>query len=169
MTKTIRRKLFWSKVKKRKSGCWEWTAGLYSNGYGQFRFSHKKTSVGAHRVSWFYHTGKWSKKYVLHTCDNKKCVRPNHLFEGTALDNALDCHAKGRGSHVYGEQNGHALLTEAKVKIIRLSHLPDRVWAKKFGVSIMGVNDARRGSTWKCVTTPPVRRQYQRPHKRACS
>jgi hypothetical protein len=33
---------------------------------------------------------------ALHTCDNRRCIRPDHLFSGTAQNNTDDMIAKGR-------------------------------------------------------------------------
>jgi len=57
---------------------------------------------------------------VLHACDNPPCQRPAHLFAGTQGENVLDMVRKGRNRvRAWGEQHGHAKLTEADVREIR--------------------------------------------------
>lgn len=88
---------FWSKVAK-SSSCWNWTS-VTSKGYGRIRYGvDRQCKWGpAHRVSWEIHYGNIPEGlWVLHHCDNPKCVRPKHLFLGSALDNSRDMMAKGR-------------------------------------------------------------------------
>jgi hypothetical protein len=93
--------------------CWEWTASTIF-GYG--RFDRKQ----AHRVAWFITTGTWPTLDVLHKCDNKKCVRFNHLFEGTDQTNADDREAKGRsGARVGAGKTKRPMLSERDVLAIR--------------------------------------------------
>lgn len=85
---------FWAKVHK-TDDCWEWTAARMSSGYGGFYWQRGR--VPAHRFSWEIAFGAIPEgMFVCHHCDNRLCVRPDHLFLGTALDNARDCVAKGR-------------------------------------------------------------------------
>lgn len=85
---------FWSKVRKTRS-CWLWTGALSNHRYGHLKVSKK--TVYAHRLSWQLHFGKVpARKCVLHQCDRPDCVRPDHLFLGTKLDNTRDMYRKGR-------------------------------------------------------------------------
>lgn len=85
---------FWRKVGKTE-GCWLWT-GSRSPYYGNFYPDHG-TCVHAHRYSWELAYGPIPPDMqVLHKCDVRHCVRPDHLFLGTQQDNMDDMAAKGR-------------------------------------------------------------------------
>ena len=89
---------FWSHVEKGPS-CWEWQGGLYGGGYGLFSVGPKKArkTIPAHRFSYtLVHGAIDTGLFVCHTCDNKKCVNPKHLFVGTQRDNMGDCSRKNR-------------------------------------------------------------------------
>lgn len=106
---------FWPKVEK-SEGCWLWTAARTPRGYGHLRYRNEY--LLAHRASWEIHFGPVPDDLkVLHTCDTPACVRPDHLFLGTSLDNHDDMKAKGRSAK--GEKHGGARLTEAQVLEIR--------------------------------------------------
>lgn len=85
---------FWEKVYKTDS-CWFWIGGLNTGGYGEIGFEGKV--YVATRVSWFLYFGNWPPlgKGLLHKCDIRQCVRPEHLFLGTQSDNMNDAVAKG--------------------------------------------------------------------------
>jgi hypothetical protein len=80
---------FWAKVRKTR-GCWEWTGAKYPNGYGAFARRHGSVN-GAHRFSYEIAHGPIPKNLsVLHRCDNRICVKPEHLFLGDQRDNVRD-------------------------------------------------------------------------------
>lgn len=105
---------FWSKV-DRSGDCWTWTASRTRHGYGRIGLGHDRVET-AHRVSWMLANGPIPEGvFVCHRCDNPPCVRPDHLFLGTALDNIRDMIAKGRGRGQYEPGNYPARWRKASV------------------------------------------------------
>jgi hypothetical protein len=85
-------------IKIQSNGCWEW-AGLdkYLDKDGYVRINHTRL----HRLSYeLYKESNIGRLLVLHKCDNRKCLNPEHLFLGTQLDNVRDMIAKGRRPRV---------------------------------------------------------------------
>lgn len=106
---------FWPKVQK-TDGCWLWIGAVTDTGYGYLSCQvPRRHNMRAHRISWELHNGAIPVGLnVLHRCDIPPCVRPDHLFLGTALDNNRDCISKGRRPKMVGQSRkthcpqGHA-------------------------------------------------------------
>jgi hypothetical protein len=157
---------FWSKVNT--SGpvhpalgqCWPWAGERDGGGYGRFKLYGKKQK--AHRVSWLINRGPVPVGlFILHKCDNRACVNPEHLFAGTKGDNNRDMKAKGRaraGCGDYsGARNGRAVLTVEAVREIRRRYAPGsrtdgtRALAREFGIAQTTVAHVVSGRTWPDV------------------
>ena len=147
---------FWAKVES-TNNCWLWKAGCFTNGYGQFRIGNKK--LKAHRVMFLLLKGNIPHGMIVrHTCDNPKCVNPNHLLLGTYKDNAYDRDSKNRGikgrkihKDQAGEKNPAAKLNVEKVSKIRFMW-PDhsyRKLSKLFKISASQVANIVKGRSWQ--------------------
>lgn len=161
---------FWARVRK-GDGCWEWTKSTHL-GYG--RIVYHAQDLEAHRVSWILAHGPIPDGlWVLHHCDNRLCVRPDHLFLGDIIENTRDRDRKGRGYRVgrpliglayrqnerrrppRGEQHPHAKLSEADVlEIIRRRKAGETLVspAREFGLnSPAGISAIALRRSWRHV------------------
>jgi len=139
---------FWSKVTK-TDNCWEWQAKRTPLGYGQFWSAAQKTEL-AHRAAWRITHGPIEPgKLVCHRCDNRACVRPDHLFLGTDLDNYHDAARKGRVAYRSGAKNGNAKLTLAQIADLRARYVPGvtplKDLAREFGITRSHVSHIVKG------------------------
>ena len=114
--------------------CWEWIGAKQKvNGYGVIRIN-KKNEL-AHRLSYTMNLGPIPEGlWVLHKCDNRGCVNPNHLFLGTRSDNVNDMYKKGRGAkpnlkklwcpkgHLYSGDNLYLYKGERHCKMCKLEN-----------------------------------------------
>ena len=96
------------------TGCHNWQGRLGDTGYAMSGL------YKAHRIVWELTNGPIPEgAYVLHKCDNRRCVNPEHLFLGTHTLNMQDMKEKGRAYPQKGETNGNAQLTEERVRYIK--------------------------------------------------
>lgn len=146
-------KWFWKRVEKTDS-CWNWTSSLTAHGYGHLK--RNRHDVGAHRVSYEMAYGPIPDgMLVCHHCDNRRCVRPDHLFLGTVADNNADTRNKGRSrqgppADARGENNNFHKLTWEQVREIRRLQgtKPTGEIAAMFGIGRCYVNQIARGYRW---------------------
>jgi hypothetical protein len=148
---------FWRKV-NRTPTCWLWLAGVQDKDkpYGQFWLTPptvpKRRNYRAHRVSWWLTYGTWPADCLLHTCDNPACVRPDHLFEGTNLDNSEDKIRKGRQAHT---------LTEQQVRAIHAATATGEMYKSigaRFGTTTENVHYIATGQSWRRLGLRPIYR-----------
>jgi len=114
---------FWSAAGP--PGCWEWQGAKDRDGYGQTRSQGR---VKAHRRAWEIVAGTIpAGLYVLHRCNNASCVRPDHLYLGTALDNGIDRRARARPHRATYQ------LSRAEVEDIRTRYATGTIRQKELG------------------------------------
>lgn len=153
---------FWAKVDiKAPNECWAWTAAKNSKtGYGCFRVGSLKDGsrrmIDAHRHAVELTRGFITEGlYVLHRCDNRICVNPNHLYVGTQSDNISDMWNRGRSGRkadfAMGKNNGRARLSEDQVRMVRASLKSGPDLAKELGITRAQVSAIRRRKAWAHV------------------
>jgi len=149
---------FWPKVEKRgPNDCWEWKGSIVNTGYGSVgKGGYRKGSIGAHRASYMINKGPIPKgMVVMHTCDNRACVNPNHLKLGTHKENTQDMMRKGR--HRFqaplGERSSLSKITEAAARFIKKhTEIPAHEIAEAFGIKYCAVWRIRTGKTWSHIS-----------------
>lgn len=153
---------FWNRVEKTR-GCWFYMGPTRGQrGYGAWKSEY------AHRYSWRLSNGPIPKGlWVLHRCDNTKCVRPDHLWLGTHEDNMREMSRRGRSclgdrnpARLYpdrtqrGVDRHNAKLNPARVRKLRALYAaatPVCALARRFGVNHTTVLAVIQGKTWKHV------------------
>lgn len=142
---------FWARVDVRSDDeCWPFLGPLQHKGYGQgwFRVSGGVTR-SAHRASWIIHHGSPGELFVLHRCDNRRCVNPRHLFLGTNADNMADMTRKGRQAR--GARVAITRLAEDQVRAIKASTESQSALARRYGVAVATVAAILQGRSWKHI------------------
>ena len=128
------------------NGCWVWKGAVSNSGYGLCGSEQKKTA-SAHRVSYEAFNGKIPEGMVVaHTCDNRLCVNPAHLWLATHAENSADMVTKKRSAR--GEKCGKSKLNEEQIQFIRESKLSQRKLGAMFNVSHANIGYIKRGATW---------------------
>ena len=137
-----------------KNGCWVWDGPLGTAGYGQTKYrSPSRGPEFAHRLAF----ATWVRplnpgEYVLHHCDHKPCINPDHLCVGTQMDNIRDAIARGRfvmPPLICGEHSHLHKLSSREVREIRLSTKPNKELAERYGVTKGNILAIRAWRTWK--------------------
>lgn len=147
---------FWHRVHF-SDGCWEFAGTRMRNGYGVIsRGGRRGGHVYAHRLSWMIFFGDPGIYHVCHHCDNRLCVRPDHLFLGTTADNLADMRRKGREGHgaVRGSQSPVAKLHEADIQVIRdaVANGETKVdVGRRYGITDSAIRAIVQLKTWKHV------------------
>ena len=136
---------FWNKVAIDANSdlCWEWQAGTTRKGYGWFKFN-KYTGMNSQRAAWIMTNGYIENGLeVCHSCDNRKCCNPKHLFLGTHLENMKDMTSKNRFIH--------KITYEQAIEIRELyatGNTTQQKLADKFGVCITQIHRIIHYKRW---------------------
>jgi hypothetical protein len=135
--------------------CWLWLGRKNIKGYGYFNIGANK-SFPAHRVSYELYVKKIPiGLLVCHSCDNRECVNPNHLWLGTVKENNEDRDKKGRFVALKGEKNGMTKITEKIAKEIKqriVSGEPMTKIAHDLNINYCIVTNIKSGNTWKHIS-----------------
>lgn len=135
------------------TGCWLWAGLLNADGYGWFRLRGR--AVGAHRAAFEFHVGAIpADMVVMHRCDVRWCVNPDHLRLGSQRDNIADMVAKGRKAVMTGDRNPNSVLNSALVTELRRRWSEGeaiRALARSLGLNRRTVGRAVRGLSWGVI------------------
>lgn len=136
-------------------GCWL-HPGLTRKGYSRFYWNGKYER--GHRVTYAYFRGEIPPgMLVCHTCDNRDCINPDHLFLGTNKMNMADCVSKGRIAR--GTKQGASKLTNGDVHFIR-NELARGITCEELGerycVADTTIGAIKHGKNWGWLKEQPA-------------
>lgn len=141
------------KIKKKKSGCWEWQSGKGTNGYGVSSINGK--NMQAHRHFYLVFKGNIPKeKQINHKCDNPSCVNPDHLWVGSQKENMEDKKNKGRCADKRGEKHHLSRFVEDDVKKIREMYkygVTQKIISKVFKCDPSNISYIVRNKRWSHI------------------
>lgn len=147
-------------VPEPNTGCWLWEGALDAHGYG--RFFVVGHSSKAHRASFelfkgpiplLENTGAHGA-CVLHTCDTRACVNPDHLYIGTQAQNMRDMDLRGRRYQHPPGKNHNVKLTPQDIPRIRQMRAEGRSYGaigRRFGVDHKSIQHVIAGRSWRHV------------------
>jgi len=139
------------------NSCWEWLKRINLGGYGSIGINGK--TCLAHRISYEIFKDKIpDNMLVCHSCDNRKCINPDHLFLGTYKDNCQDMIKKGRNRLPIGKDHWHFNngIKLCKNNVIKIKEkLKNGTSALKialeFNVTSHTIYGIKNGKTWRHV------------------
>jgi hypothetical protein len=145
------RRRFVEKVKTDgSSGCWLWEGKTHPSGYGFFNANGRK--IYAHRYPYEYLNGPVPPSLELdHVCENKACIRPDHLDPVTHAENMRRAGLRGAWS---GERNSQAKRTELEVEVIKRAHelgAPVKDLARIFNIPLRSVYYIIKRENWRSI------------------
>jgi hypothetical protein len=113
-----------------------------------------KTCWQAHRAAWTLFVGEIPNGMnVLHRCDVRNCINPDHLFIGTQQDNVADMIKKKRDRKAKGQDSGRTLLSDNDIlplkSVYKDARLKVKELASRLGLAEESAWDIARGRSWK--------------------
>lgn len=142
-------KLQWNVIEA-KNGCLEYQSYISPAGYPHARL--RKKAHNAHRVAYILFKGEIASNVVVrHTCDNRKCVNPDHLIAGSQADNVRDCMIRGRRATPCGDKHPFAKLRATDIPFIKqlLSSGASQQWiASMVGVTQSTISKISLDRIW---------------------
>ena len=153
----------WSKVDKSAGNgpsgdCWEWRGYVHATGYGHIWTGGKQGEIIAtHRAAWIVTSGDIRDGlFVLHKCDNRLCVNPDHLWLGDHAANMADMLQKGRrrpaSATARGAAVNNAKLTDEIVRAMRAEPpMTFKALGEKYGVTAGTAHKIIMRQTWAHV------------------
>lgn len=143
---------FWSFVDASDdlTACWLWKGTVDRDGYGVFGNGR------AHRIVLAEKLGRPLRRdeVARHACDTPACCNPNHLVEGTQIENVADRVLRRRSAT--GRVNGRNVLNESQALAVFLSEGSLATIAACFNVSKWTVRDIKAGRIWAWLTGPLI-------------
>ena len=130
------------------SDCWLWKGCVNRQTYGLIKVKHMGSQL-SHRISYLLFVGAIPLgQDVLHKCDTPRCVRPDHLFLGTARDNSRDMILKDRSVGKFTVKQIRALRSRFLKKTTReeLTRL-----SREYGVNRVTMWRIYSKKTWSMV------------------
>jgi len=147
-------KLDLNSIPEPNSGCLLWLGRADDLGYGRVSIPGGR-QVATHRAAYELANGPIPAGLkVCHKCDVPSCINPAHLFVGTHADNMGDMARKGRArwGGARGSNNGNAVLTEERARMIFAAHGSHGAVAERFGVSQSTVSRIKAREYWAHAT-----------------
>lgn len=131
--------------------CWEWQGSIAGVGYGKVVVEGRQ--VYSHRLAWEVTRGPIPQGVqIRHVCDNRRCVNPGHLVDGSFYDNMQDAIDRNRFRH--NEQHWNAKLTADDVRMIRelaSAGIRHQMIADNYGVCRSAVTNIVNRKAWRQV------------------